>query len=122
MTMNKEDFIEMLNKLDIPLNEGESSVANSTKYPRIVFWDYIWEDKLASDETYTCVETYQVSFFSKEPRDKKLIELRNLLRKNGLHPQIYHELVEEKNKDRKYYHSYFSVELVTDESDENNEQ
>ena len=69
--MNKEDFIKMLNKLDIPLNEGESSVANSTKYPRIVFWDYIWEDKLASDETYTCVETYQVSFFSKEPRDKK---------------------------------------------------
>lgn len=120
--MNKKEFVELLKMIDIPLNEGESSAINSNRYPRIVFWDYIWEDKLASDETYTCVETYQVSFFSREPRDEKLLELRNLLRKNGLHPQIFHELVEEKDKNKKYYHSYFSVELVISEDDGNDEQ
>lgn len=114
MCMNKSEFIELLQSLEIPVNEGESSVTNSTKYPRIVFWDYIWEDKVASDDDYLSVETYQVSFFAKEPRHSKLIELRNLLRDHGIHPTIYHEYVEESGKDRKYYHSYFSIELVAD--------
>lgn len=114
MCMNKSEFVNLLQSLGIPVNEGESSVTNSTKYPRIVFWDYIWEDKVASDDDYLCVETYQVSFFAKEPRHPKLIELRNLLREHGMHPTIYHEYVEESGKDRKYYHSYFSIELVAD--------
>lgn len=112
MNMTKNEFIEILKQLDIPLNEGESSINNSTKYPRIVFWDYIWEDQLASGESYTTVETYQVSFFAKTPRHEKLLELRDLLRANGLHPTIQHEYVEDKGKDLKYYHSYFSVELI----------
>lgn len=112
MNMTKNEFIEILKQLDISLNEGESSINNSTKYPRIVFWDYIWEDQLASGENYTTVETYQVSFFAKKPRDAKLLELRDLLRANGLHPMIQHEYVEDKGKDLKYYHSYFSVELI----------
>ena len=65
--MTKTEFIELLQELNIPINEGESSVTNSTKYPRIVFWDYLWEDKMASDDNYVSVETYQVSFFSKTP-------------------------------------------------------
>lgn len=112
--MTKNEFIEILKQLGIPLNEGESSIANSTKYPRIVFWDYIWEDKLASGQDYVTVETYQVSFFAKKSRDSKLLELRDLLRANGLHPTIQHEYVEDKAKDLNYYHSYFSVELVNE--------
>lgn len=112
MNMTKSEFIDILKKLSIPLNEGESSINNSTKYPRIVFWDYLWEDKLASGENYTTVETYQVSFFAKKPRDPKLLELRDLLRANKLHPTIQHEYVEDRGKDLKYYHSYFSVELI----------
>ena len=112
MCMQKSEFVELLQSLNIPINEGQSSAVNSTKYPRLVFWDYIWEDKMASDTDYETVETYQVSFFAKQPRDPKLIELRNLLREHGMHPMIYHEYVEESGKDRKYYHSYFSVELT----------
>lgn len=63
--MKKEKLIEILESLGIAVNEGESTVLNSSRYPRIVFWDYIWEDKLASDETYSTVETYQISFFAK---------------------------------------------------------
>lgn len=48
------------------------------------------------------------------PRHDKLLELRDMMRKLGLHPTIHHEYVEEKNKDRNYYHSYFSVELEVD--------
>ena len=66
-------------------------------------------------DNYVSVETYQVSFFSKTPRHEKLIELRNILREQGLHPAISHEYVEESGKDRKYYHSYFSIELLVDE-------
>ena len=112
--MKKTDFIELLKELKIPLNEGQSSVNNSTQYPRIVFWDIAWDDKLASDSVYITVETLQVSFFSKTSRHDKLIELRNRMREVGLHPTIYHEYVEEKNKDRNYYHSYFEVELEVD--------
>lgn len=112
--MNKQELIELLQSLEIPVNEGESSISNSNKYPRVVFWDYIWEDQVASDETYITVETYQVSFFSKTPRHQKLIELRNELREKGLRPQIYHEYVEDKGKDQKYYHSYFNLEIVVD--------
>ena len=82
MIVTKTEFIELLQELNIPINEGESSVTNSTKYPRIVFWDYLWEDKMASDDNYVSVETYQVSFFSKTPRHEKLIELRNILREH----------------------------------------
>ena len=64
--MKKDELIELLKSLGIAVNEGESSIANSKVYPRIVFWDYIWEDKVASDETYSTVETYQISFFAQE--------------------------------------------------------
>lgn len=113
--MKKSELVELLNKLSIPVNEGESSTKNANVYPRIVFWDYIWEDRLASGENYDEVETYQISFFSQTPRHPKLLELRNELRKLGYHPTILHEYVEEKGKDRKYYHSYFSLEVINDE-------
>lgn len=112
--MKKTDFVNALSELDIPINEGQSSVNNASKYPRIVFWEIAWDDKLASDDVYITVETIQVSFFSRTPRHDKLLELRDIMRKLGLHPTIYHEYVEEKNKDRNYYHSYFTVELEVD--------
>lgn len=112
--MNKEELIELLQSLEIPVNEGESSVSNSTKYPRVVFWDYVWQDQVASDDTYVTVETYQVSFFSKTPRHEKLLELRNKLRERGLRPQFFHEFIEDKEKNQKYYHSYFNLEILVD--------
>lgn len=112
--MKKDELIKLLSSLNIPVNEGESSIANSNIYPRIVYWDYIWEDKNASDETYIVVETYQISFFAKEPRHQKLLELRDKLRECGIHPIIQHEYIKENGKDRKYYHSFFNLEITVD--------
>lgn len=108
--MTKEEFIEILKKLNIPTNEGIQNDKYTDIYPRLVFWDYVWDDVNSSNDVYKTVCTYQVSFFSRLPRDKKLIELKHLLNDVGLRPIISHEYVEE-NKD-KYFHSYFSIDLI----------
>lgn len=111
MKISKEQLIEILKSVDIAVNEGVSSVTNSNTYPRLVFWDFDWEDLVASGEMYESIDTYQVSFFSKKPRDPKLLELRKVLRENKLFPRIQHEYVEEK----KMFHSHFSLEVISDE-------
>ena len=65
-------------------------------------------DIVASGQEYDTKATYQVSFYSKVPRDKKLLELRNHLREAGMYPVIYHEYVEED----KVFHSYFALEVM----------
>lgn len=112
--MTKSEFIEILKQLNISFNEGASSINNSTKYPRLVFWDYLWEFKVASNKKYVTVKTYQVSFFAKKPDDPKLLELVDLLLEHEIYPTIQHEWVEDKGKDLKYQHSFFSVELIDD--------
>ena len=114
--MKKQELSDLLHSLQIPVNEGIASQENTNKYPRVVYWDYIWEDILASGISihapargeYENVETYQISFYSRTPRNEKLMELREKLRKVGLHPTIYHEYVQED----KVFHSYFSVEVT----------
>lgn len=113
--MKKDELVKLLLSLDIAVNEGESSQTNANIYPRIVFWDYYWEDVLASSEDYSTIETYQISFYAKKPRHEKLLELRQKLREAGIHARIAHELIEERGKDVKYWHSYFSVEVLVDE-------
>lgn len=108
--MQKTDFIELLEKLDIPFNEGIQNDLERDTYPRLVFWDYVWDDVDSSNDVYKTICTYQISFFSRYPRDKKLIELKHLLNDAGLRLIINHENVEE-NKD-KYFHSYFSIDLI----------
>ncbi len=106
--MTKNELKQILNELKIQVNEGITSNLSTGTYPRIVFWDYIWEDVTASGNNYTEKETYQISFYSKEPRHKKLIELRSKIRENGLHPIIFHEYIE---KDR-VFHSYMSLDVT----------
>lgn len=105
--MTKDKLEELLLSLDIQVNEGATSIENANSNPRIVFWDYIWEDQIASGQMYEEIETFQISFFSKTPRHPKLIELRNKLRNENLHPTIYHEYVQED----KIFHSYFSLDV-----------
>lgn len=105
--MKKEELIDLLQSLNIAMNEGVSSQKNINVYPRIVFWDYLWEDTMASGEEYAEIETYQISFFAETPRHEKLLELREELRKRGLHPVISHEFVE---KDR-IFHSFMAIEV-----------
>lgn len=113
--MKKSELIEILNSIGIPAEEGESNIDNAKIYPRIVYWDYIWQDVMASGNNYAEVETYQISFFSKKPRCKELLQLRNILRENKIHPLFTHEFVKEKNMDTGVYHTYFSVDIENDE-------
>lgn len=106
--MTKTEMTEILHKSCKTVNEGITSSKNKDVYPRIVYWDYAWEDVVASGEEYSELETYQISFYSRTPRHENLIDLRKNLREVGCHPTIYHEYVEED----KVWHSYFSLEVV----------
>lgn len=108
--MQKNDFIKLLEELDIPFNEGIQNDSKKDIYPRLVFWDYVWDDVDSSNDVYKTVCTYQISFFSRYPRHEKLIQLKHLLNAAGLRPVINHEYVEG-NKD-KYFHSYFPIDLI----------
>lgn len=106
--MKKDELVELLKSLNIPVNEGLSAKENKDAEARIVFWDYAWEDIISSGEMYEVKETYQVSFYSTKPRHEKLLELRKLLRTKKIYPLISHEFVE---KDR-IFHSFFAVEVI----------
>lgn len=106
--MTKAELVEILKESCNTVNEGITSNKNENTYPRAVYWDYVWEDVLASGEEYAEVETYQVSFYSLTPRHPELLALRDNFRKAGIHPTIYHEY----NEEKKVWHSYFAVEVV----------
>ena len=40
--MKKQELSDLLHSLQIPVNEGIASQENTNKYPRVVYWDYIW--------------------------------------------------------------------------------
>lgn len=105
--MKKNEFVELLNEIGVPVHEGITPQKDSKIYPRIDFWDYVWDYQVASGGAYMDVQTYQVSFYSKTPRHHKLLELRNIMLEKGIMPSIYHEFVEAE----KVHHSYFSVDL-----------
>lgn len=113
--MKKSELVEILNSVGVPVDEGESKIANAKTYPRIVYWDYIWQDIMASGNEFTTVETYQISFFSKKPRSNELLKLREKLREKEIHPMFTHEFVKEENMDSGVYHTYFSVDIETNE-------
>jgi hypothetical protein len=106
--MTKEELGDLLDSLNIQVNEGIQSDTNSGIYPRIVYWEFIWDSLNASGEEYDTKVTYQVSFFSQTPRNEKLLELKQKLNKKGLFPIINHEYIQED----KHFHSYFALEVL----------
>ena len=89
--MTQGELSRILHELDCPVNEGVSSLKNTMKFPRIDYWEIVWEDIVASGEEYAEKITWQISFYARKPRDRKLLELRDALRKLGFHPMISHE-------------------------------
>lgn len=106
--MEKEDLIKIFKELDIPTNEGIQNDTDTNKYPRIVFWEFLWVPIGASGEKYNTKVTYQVSFYSKKPRDEKLLKLKEKLNEKGINPIIEHEFAEKKRD----IHSYFAIEVL----------
>ena len=106
--MNKQKLIEVLTSLGIAVNEGIQSDKDTNVYPRVVFWEYGWDPILASDSEYDTKVIYQISFFSKNPRNAKLLELKRKLNELKIFPYIEHEYIQKE----KYFHSFFSLEVV----------
>ena len=112
--MTKFELSVMLHQLGIPVGEGEHFLVSKGQYPKIAYWEYIWEDDMASGDDYEELVTYQVSFASTIRRDPVLVELKRLLNSKGLHPTIYHEYVraEGSGNGPGYYHSYFALQVI----------
>jgi hypothetical protein len=106
--MTKEELKELLDSLAIKVNEGIQSDTNTNEYPRLVYWEYVWNPQVASGQEYNTSITYQLSFFSQVSRDPKLILLKQKLKEKGINPIIYHEYIQE----GKYFHSYLAVEVL----------
>lgn len=105
--MNKEELTKLLEQLEISVNEGIQNDKNTNVYPRIVFWEYGWDPIMGSGKEYDTLVAYQVSFFSKVPRDPKLIELKKELREKKIFPYIEIEYIQKE----KYFHSFFSIDI-----------
>lgn len=108
--MTKDNFIELLKELNVPISEGEQDDANKSNiFPRILFFDYLWSFNVSSSEIYDSLVTYQISFFSRVPRDEKIINLiKKLLNKKCLTSTIKKEYVEANGG---FWHYYFEIEL-----------
>lgn len=113
--MTQKELSNLLHDTGCPVNEGITvDLKKEKKFPRIDYWEMVWEDVIASGGNYEEKVTRQVSFYAKRPRDKKLLELRKKLREMGIHVTIEHEYVAE---DR-IWHSYFAIETIECEEHE----
>ena len=113
--MTKKEFEELLDELNIPVSEGAPKDEQIDEEVRLNYWEYNWDDNMASGEDYNTVVTYQVSLIAEKPRHPKLLELREKLHEKGLHPSIQHEhLIEER-----HIHSFFSIDLLENIGEEN---
>ena len=109
--MTQKELSELLHSVECPVNEGVTSVKATMTFPRIDYWQMVWEDLMASGEDYEEKITWQISFYAKVPRDEKLLLLREKLRELGYHPMIAHEY----NVEDRIWHSYFSIETDGEE-------
>ena len=110
--MKKEELSKLLHSLNIPVNEGITSMENQNQYPHIVYWPYIEEDVRASGDVYQNQVTYQISLFSRIPQSDKYKELRKKLREKGIQPQFFHEFIENDPVYSRTWHTYFSVDVL----------
>ncbi len=112
--MTKAELSKLLHSLKIPINEGTTSDENINSYPRVVYWPYVERDEMASGEGYKNVVTYQISIYARTPQHEKYKELRKKLRDIGLHPEFYHEYVENDPIFAKTWHTYFALDVMED--------
>lgn len=106
--MTKEELVELLKELEVPLSESTPKDDDMEEEIRIHFWDYIWEDITASGTNYNTNVTYQISVVADRPRHPKLLELKKKLNKRSLFPVIQHERLAESRR----VHSFFSLEVL----------
>lgn len=106
--MSKDELVELLKELDVPLSETTPKDDDIEEEIRIHFWDYVWEDITASGSNYNTNVTYQISVVADRPRHLKLLKLKKKLNERGLFPVIQHEHSAENRR----VHSFFSLEVL----------
>ena len=103
--MTQKELSEILHDIGCPVNEGVSSLKNEKVFPRIDYWEIMWEDAMASGDDYENEITWQISFYAKKPRNPKLIELKKRL--------IEKQQMEQQNQEiYNYMHDIFGAEVV----------
>ena len=88
--MTKPELVKLLKGLNIPVNEGTPNDKVIEDSEIIYFWDYYWEDLVASGKEYNTNVTYQISFLAEIPRSPKLLELKHNLNNLLLHLRLHH--------------------------------
>lgn len=113
MLKKDELVVNILKEVGVPLNEGQSTVVNSGNVPRIVFYEIVWDDVIASGNSYLSRVTYQIDFYSTISRHPRLLKLRKLLQEKGINPVYNHTYIDD-GRDQRFYQTYFAVEVLED--------
>lgn len=108
--MTKEELEKIFSSLKISAKEGIVYLEEKDVYPRIVYFEYSWDDIVSSSSVYESIVQYQISFKSQVPRDPKLVELKKKLNSLGYHPRFDHEYITSSRE----WHSYFSLDILED--------
>lgn len=108
--MTKEELIELLDEMKIDVSEGEQDdIQKNNVFPRLIFFDYLWDFHEASSDIYSTIVSYQISFFSRNPRDSIIISLiKKLIGKKANISNIQKEFIDNGS----YWHYYFSIEIL----------
>ena len=108
--MTKEELIELLDETNIDVSEGEQDdIQEKNRFPRLIFFDYVWDFHEASSDVYSTTVSYQISFFSRNPRDSIFISLiKKFIDKKVNMTNIQKEFIENGS----YWHYYFSIEIL----------
>lgn len=102
--MKIKTLVDAMKTTEIPCNEALSP--DESVYPRIIYWESYWDDVVASGTDLTTISTYTIWFFSKIPRNPKLIELKKTINDLGFFPSWTHERTEDGT-----FQSYCQVEI-----------
>lgn len=113
--MTKQELVELLKSLKVPLSESTPRDEEMEEEIRIHYWDYNWEDLMASGSNYNTKVTYQISVVANRPRHPKLLELKKVLNEKDIHPSIHHEHLVKTRR----VHSFFSLEVLENIGEEN---
>ena len=106
--MTKQEMVQLFKELNVPISESTPRDNDMEEEFRLHYWDYYWEDNMASGEDYSTIVTYQISVTANKPRHPKLMELKKKLNDRGLHPCIQHEY----NADKRRVHSFFALDVL----------
>lgn len=107
--MTKDELSNLLTDLGTEnVSEGIFADDETNEFPRIRYFEFLWNDVDASGESYDTLVTYQISIFADRPRDETVLKLKTKLHELGLKPVISHEYLD----DLKCFHSYTSIDVL----------